>query len=316
MKRLTILAISLVLAIAGLGAAPLQAHADDNLPPRVLTAPLDGPDYPYINIHSGPGTEYPVIAQVPAGTDFWIGCWGSGTPVTGPYGTTEVWYEAPDFGGWASDADIWTGSNEPVTQGCETPPVGMTAPIDENLIERIAGDPWSVIRETAYDRVAAAEWAYAHVDDEVRYSQDCTWFVSQALWAGGMSKTDEWTDSSWNFNDQASRRDFPGPSKAAAHADYFKEYMVANWATYIDIDWSDNTAGGAEVGDVIAYDWDGDGKINHVALVTSVNEQGYPSITQHTPAQKDRYWSWSDSGNDWIEFASPGATAHLIKFNI
>lgn len=300
MKRLTILAISLVLAIAGLGAAPLQAHADDNLPPRVLTAPLDGPDYPYINIHSGPGTEYPVIAQVPASTDFWIGCWGPGTPVTGPYGTTDVWYEAPDYGGWASDADIWTGSNEPVTQGC--------------------GDAVQAAAQT-YDRHGAAQNALTFADTfNFFFDTDCTYFVSLSLWdGGGLMPTEEWTNSSTDEAAWASKKLAPGVTKAAINANEFTRYMErSGTATVAEITWSDNTASGAELGDVIAYDWDtpsgsgSDGTIDHLAIVTGFTPEGYPLVSQHSPSQVNRYWSWSLGADNWIEFAKPGAKAYLI----
>ena len=85
-------------------------------------------------------------------------------------------------------------------------------------------------------------------------------------------------------------------------------------ATITELKRSDNTAGGAQPGDIIAYDWNSgaDGVIDHLAIVTGSTPEGYPLVSQHTPAQYDRYWSYSESGRDWIENAEKGARVYLI----
>jgi len=160
-----------------------------------------------------------------------------------------------------------------------------------------------------FNRQAAVSWAYAHVNDkESFHPEDCTWYVSQALWAGGLPTSSDWKGKTFNFDKLASRRHYPGPTKAAVNAQRFRNYVTgsAKLATITPIAWSDNTAGGAQVGDVIAYDWDSpgpDGSIDHVALVTSIKPNGYPLVSQHTPARKDRGWSWDPGANNWIEFS-------------
>lgn len=169
---------------------------------------------------------------------------------------------------------------------------------------------------TLYNRSAAASWAKQNWNADSKFSTDCTWFVSQALWAGGLPKTSSWTNRSLDWNDQAAKSMYPGPSRAAANADYFKNALRdAGYATVKEVNWSDNTAGGARIGDVIAYDWDGaaDGIIDHVAIVTSLNASGQPSVTQHTPNQASRYWSWSESEGKWIQSWNPRARVYLIK---
>jgi hypothetical protein len=155
----------------------------------------------------------------------------------------------------------------------------------------------------SYNRAAARDWAYAHWQDAELYpGADCTWFVSQALWAGWLPKTATWTNS-------------PGPSIAAINADALKNALqAAGYATVKEVSWSDNTAGGAQVGDVIGYDWDNgaDGVLDHLAIVTSLNAQGYPSVTQHTSPRRDRYWSWDPSGGNWIQYTYPGSRVYLI----
>lgn len=319
MIRLLSLIAAATLAIAGMTLSPLQAHADD----QYLASVLETSEIESLNVHSGPGTEYDTTWSIPTGSDLLIGCWTEGTPVTGSYGTTTIWYSTPQYpGGWVTDAGIWTGSNEPVTGRCDssiTPsqPTDSFVITDENLLDTIITDPWVVIREIAYDRTVAVDWAREHAYDTGRYENDCTWFVSQALWAGGMPKTEEWTDWSMDWSNLTSRLDFPGPVKTATLADSFTNYMITGgWADFYIIDWSDNTASGARVGDVIAYDWDGDGVINHVSLVSSLNADGYPNITQHSPAASDRYWSWSATKKDWIQNVHKNSKAYLIKIKL
>jgi hypothetical protein len=105
----------------------------------------------------------------------------------------------------------------------------------------------------------------------------------------------------------------PGATKNAASADHFKNYVVRGGiATITQVSWSDNTAGGARPGDVVGYDWDGpDGVLDHLALVTSLNAQGYPTVTQHSPS-RTRYWSWDPGNNNWIEATHPGARVYLL----
>ncbi|MGV9712277.1 amidase domain-containing protein [Gordonia sp. NPDC003424] len=164
--------------------------------------------------------------------------------------------------------------------------------------------------------VIAAYALYNWDPDETSYkfSNDCTYFVSSALWMV-LSETPEWTSSSSDERLLASSLMNPGPTKAAAAADYFAKYMVASGtATSSRITWSDNTAHGAQLGDVIAYDWDGkaDGSIDHLAIVTGFASDGYPLVTQHSPSRRNRGWSWDPSGNNWIEFTHPGSAAFLI----
>jgi len=52
--------------------------------------------------------------------------------------------------------------------------------------------------------------------------------------------------------------------------------------------------------------------VDHLAIVTSLNAQGYPSVTQHSIARLDRYWSWDPSGNNWIQYTHPGSRVYLL----
>jgi hypothetical protein len=155
-----------------------------------------------------------------------------------------------------------------------------------------------------YHRADARAWAVAHYADEERYpGNDCTWFVSQALWAGRLARTGTWTDQ-------------PAPTVPAIRADALKNTLIqAGYATIREVQWADVTAGEAQIGDLIAYDWAGvpDGVIDHIAIVTSRDAQSGPSVTQHSLARLDRYWSWDPGANTAISESHPGSRVYLIR---
>lgn len=147
---------------------------------------------------------------------------------------------------------------------------------------------------------------------------ECTYFASSAWWAGGIEPTSDWEPKSTDPSQLASTRLNPGPTKAAASADHFVKYAASSGlATVREVAWSDNTAGGAELGDVIAYDWnDGaDGVMDHVAVVTGFADGGYPTVTQHSAPRLDRGWSWDVDGENWIEYTMPGSKVYLVHLN-
>ena len=164
--------------------------------------------------------------------------------------------------------------------------------------------------------------------------EDCTWFVTQALWAGGFndavvnspatpltaSSVTTWLPSQQRPSEPASLRGNRSTRRAPQPWPMScRGYLESQgWATITKIPWSDNTAKGAQLGDIIAYDWDG-GTLDfqHLAMVTSLNDQGYPSVSQHSEGRQNRYWSYLPAGDGhkggWIEDLTHGkAVAYLI----
>lgn len=176
-----------------------------------------------------------------------------------------------------------------------------------------------VASSSGYNRQAAVDAAYRHLNDAYVFENDSAWYVSRALWAGGVPMTNE-----WNENVAAGLTDpsvlLPpispdGATAPAARANDLVNYLYHNFdITFTQLSWSDNEAGGADLGDVIAYDWEGDGIIDHVAIVTRINEEGYPEVSEHSPTDQNRYWTYSDLDNAFIEAAYPGSVAYLIQF--
>ncbi|WP_052807285.1 amidase domain-containing protein [Risungbinella massiliensis] len=121
-----------------------------------------------------------------------------------------------------------------------------------------------------------------------RFSDDCTNFISQCLFAGGMpievsaSKSRGW----W----------YRGIGQRAI---WSYSWTVAN-----SLYWYLRKRDGVKVvpkatdlrlGDVICYDWEGDGKWNHNTMVTGFNENGEPLVNAHTRDSQARYWRYQDS---------------------
>jgi hypothetical protein len=49
------------------------------------------------------------------------------------------------------------------------------------------------------------------------------------------------------------------------------------------------------LGDVICYDFEGDGRFNHNTIVTGYDYYGMPLVNAHTTNSRLRYWSYTDS---------------------
>jgi uncharacterized protein YraI len=80
---------------------------------------IGGNDVP---LYSGPGTNNTYLGFVNSGFGLEIKCYSTGTTVSGPYGSENVWdlltvtWFAPEA--WIPDALVYTGSNSPVVPHC------------------------------------------------------------------------------------------------------------------------------------------------------------------------------------------------------
>lgn len=302
-RRWLTLCLVTMLAIVGVVTIVPTAVADE------FTATVfSAPGWEYANIRSEPNTNRNPIEQIPAGQTVTLVCYQYGSEVQGPYGASNLWYKVQGYdSGWVADVMVYTGSDEPVTEACAG--------------EQKEPSPQQT-KASIYNRYGAAMWAVEYADTfHPLLGADCTYFVSRSLWyGGGISRTDVWTDSSSDQSKWVARKWpmtelVPGVTRVAANANDFVNYMRdSGMATVTEISWSDNTAAGAQLGDIIAYDWDNgaDGVIDHVAIVTRFTTEGYPFVTQHSPWQINRYWSYYNSEDKWIEEAIPGSKAYLV----
>jgi hypothetical protein len=310
-RRTTTVLVGMALVATATGAdlqfATGVANADTQLTQHVYNTYGEG-----LRLHpSGPGINSPTSITMPDGTTFVITCDVASDDVNGDniwdYGTDT------DTGQTGYAADYYIDTN--VTQGQEAaqlaaqgvPTCGQSSASNQPTMvnpQSGTGSGGIPIPPVSFDRAGATAWASANVYAPQRYGDDCTWFVSQALWAGGLPQSSDWTDHTWNLFDQAARSQYPGPSQTAAEADYLVKYLVGNgYATITQIDWTDNTAAGAQPGDLIAYhwnDWEQPTVVDHLAIVDHLNADGYPVIDQHSP-EHQRYWSWDPDHHGWIQ---------------
>lgn len=320
-------AILTTVLAATLAAVPTTTASADDIPTQMTVTTLATPDTTGVNVRAGTSTASEVVTVLEPGQEVTIGCWKVGQQITGPYGISMYWYQvAGDPGQWVSDAFLWTGSNVPVTKVCDDPtPVSSRTEQEMATASEPAQEQPQAGTATSYNPEAAKSWAKQHWNDDARYGENnCTWFASQVLWNGGLTKTEEWTDYSMDYGGRlAPVKKFFGhhePTEAAIVADRLYQYLIKNGNEKRDIAWSDNTAAGASIGDLIFYDLKINGQydIDHVAVVTGFTEDGYPLVTQH--GQDDKPWSWGnkDGNVGWVQdvYRSDGwgePQAYLIK---
>jgi cell wall-associated NlpC family hydrolase len=170
-------------------------------------------------------------------------------------------------------------------------------PLDRNL--KISGPNRyhgaSVYRNSRYDRTAAVRYAHkwwnSYNPNFRSFSVDCTNYVSQVLYAGGipMNYTGK-TNTGWWYSGNGGKDDKWSYSWAVAHS--LRWYLAAGKGIKVE---SVKSARELEPGDVICYDWDGDGVWQHNTVVVGHNGDGQPLVNAHTNNSQNRYWDYQDS---------------------
>lgn len=156
------------------------------------------------------------------------------------------------------------------------------------------GTPFA--RTVRYDRKEAARYADLWWDQTnpayLTFEVDCTNYVSQCLFAGGapMNYTGK-RESGWWYSGMEGSRELWSYSWAVAHAlqSYLPRGRRYLGGTEV------NSAGELLPGDVICYDWDGNGRFQHNTIVTAKDKNGMPLVNAHTVSSYHRYWDYRDS---------------------
>lgn len=142
-----------------------------------------------------------------------------------------------------------------------------------------------------YDRLKAVQyaekWWNSYNPAFKSFEVDCTNFISQCLFAGG-----------------APMRGYPSRNQGwwVRGNNWSYSWAVAN-ALRIHLANSNIGLRAKEVkspkelmlGDIICYDFEGDGRFNHNTIVTAKDSEGYPLVNAHTTNSRMRYWSYEDS---------------------
>jgi len=168
------------------------------------------------------------------------------------------------------------------------------------------GHPFSVI-ETAtnarskskagfYDRLTAVKyadrWWNSYNPEFITFDVDCTNYVSQCLFAGGLPMSGKYNQhSGWWYAGKTWSL-----SWAVAHS--LRWYLASdqNVLQAVEVDRPEKL----QPGDVICYDFEGDGRFDHSTFVTEKDAYGMPLVNAHTTNSRHRYWSYEDS-SAWTE---------------
>ncbi|WP_284643757.1 amidase domain-containing protein [Paenibacillus silviterrae] len=159
--------------------------------------------------------------------------------------------------------------------------------------------PWAP--RARYNRAAAVAYADAWWDkgnpDYITFEVDCTNFVSQCLYAGGaaMNYTGR-RDSGWWYKGRFGGQEHWSYSWAVANS---LLYYLLRSRTGLRAE-EVNSPEQLELGDVICYDWNGDGTFQHNTIITAKDANGMPLVNAHTTNSKHRFWSYRDSPS-WSE---------------
>ncbi|WP_285517596.1 amidase domain-containing protein [Thermolongibacillus altinsuensis] len=161
----------------------------------------------------------------------------------------------------------------------------MNVPAKNN--EREIGEP---VRYQ-YDRLAAVRYAETWWNDYnpafKKFAVDCTNFISQCLYAGGIPMTGypNRIKGWWMKNNQWSH------SWAVAHS--FRWHLSGSRTGIQTIE--KKSPDELFLGDVICYDFQGDGRFDHTTIVVAKDRKGMPLVNAHTSNSRMRYWSYEDS---------------------
>jgi hypothetical protein len=121
---------------------------------------------------------------------------------------------------------------------------------------------------------------------------DCTNFVSQCLFAGNapMNYTGK-RETGWWYQGKSGNQELWSFSWAVS--DSLRRYLTGG-----SEDWHAEMVDSPHkltIGDVISYDWDGNGHYQHSTIVTESDANGMPLVSAHTTNSRNRYWDYRDS---------------------
>ncbi|HLO12412.1 MAG TPA: amidase domain-containing protein [Pseudoneobacillus sp.] len=165
--------------------------------------------------------------------------------------------------------------------------------ISNNEASVLIQDDFDEIRvKYKYNRLKAVQYAERWWNDynpafKKIEGNDCTNFISQCLYAGGAPMRGNpnrgigwWMrGNSWSW------------SWSVAHA--FRLYLANSKVGLRAREVSSPEQ--LLLGDVICYDFEGDGRFNHNTIVTGRDKNGMPLVNAHTYNSRLRYWEYTDS---------------------
>lgn len=141
-----------------------------------------------------------------------------------------------------------------------------------------------------YDRQKAVQYAERWWNEfnpaYPQFEDDCSNYISQCLRAGGAPM---WGNSNRNRGWWYSGKSW-SYSWTVAHA--LQMYLQSSKGLKTK---RMERANQLILGDIIAVDFDGDGRFNHSLIVTGFDGNGMPLVNAHTTNSRLRYWAYEDS---------------------
>jgi hypothetical protein len=269
----------------------------------------------------------PVSDLLPDGANFDVNCWTNSANVLGDTIWLHGTNEATGNTGYLSDAyidtPVTTDNEGPQLTALGIPECGTTTPSantdtsSSNALQPAASLPPFL----SFDRNAEANWALAHAEDTPPNDGSCTIFVSEAMWAGGVPQTKEWNKGP-NLIHGGVRNGTDVAWAAENFVDYMKTEPFVKVETLGHMSSSNNNVPDAKLGDIIAYDWNNDGSVDHLDVITGFSGQ-YPLVSgwSEDGAKKLTYnqrgWTYSQVHDTWLqnEPNQEGMVAYLIHIN-
>ncbi|WP_055106516.1 amidase domain-containing protein [Paenibacillus ihumii] len=151
-------------------------------------------------------------------------------------------------------------------------------------------------RSTPYRRedavLYADRWWDGFNPEFAAFEVDCTNYISQCLFAGGapINYTGK-RETGWWYKGYIKGREAWSYSWSVANA---LERLLAYSKSGLRAEAVERPEQ-LQLGDVIIYDWDGDGSYQHSTIVTAFDAGGMPLVNAHTTPSKHRYWDYRDS---------------------
>lgn len=164
--------------------------------------------------------------------------------------------------------------------------------LNRNILGEISGS-----REVRYNReeaVAYADrwWKDGNPEFET-FEVDCTNYVSQCLFAGGapINYTGK-RETGWWYKGYQGKQEWWSYSWAVS--DSLQRYLSVSRSSGLRAEVMERPEQ-LMLGDIIQYDWDGNGQYQHSTIVTAFDAGGMPLVNARTVSSRHRFWDYRDS---------------------
>ncbi|BBI35745.1 amidase domain-containing protein [Cohnella abietis] len=125
------------------------------------------------------------------------------------------------------------------------------------------------------------------------FEVNCTNYVSQCIFAGGapMNYTGK-RPSGWWYKGYSNNDEMWSFSWAVANS--LRHFLSASRTNGLRAE-AVSKPELLQLGDVICYDWNGNGQVGHNTIVTAFTPEGMPLVNANTVSSRHRYWDYKDS---------------------